>query len=54
MITLPQTIINDCDTSMCTANVTHNVNINILIIGILKKYTYYKRTFHPSTIQLNI
>ena len=39
MITIPQTIINDCDTSMCTANITYNVNINIIILGILKTNT---------------
>ena len=39
MITIPQTIINDCVTSMCMANIMYNVNINIVSIGILKTNT---------------
>ena len=37
MITIPLTIIYDCDTLMYMANIAYNVNI--IIIGILKTNT---------------
>ena len=36
MITILLTIINDCVTLMCMANITNNIIINIVIIRILK------------------
>ena len=55
MITIPLTI-NDYYTLMCTANITYNVNINIVIIGILKTNTstITKRQIRQQTISLNI
>ena len=56
MITIPLTIINDCYTLMCMANITYNVNMNIVIIGILKTNisTITKRQIRQQTITLNI
>ena len=39
MITIPLTIINDCDTLMCMANITYNIIINIVVIRIYKTNT---------------
>ena len=57
MITIPLTIKNDGDTPMCTANITYNVNINIIIKEILKTNntsTITKQQIPPQTITLNI
>ena len=50
MNTIPLTIINTYDTSIYTANIKYNVNINIIIREILKintsnitKYKYYRK-----------
>ena len=49
-------IINDCDTSMFTANISYNGNIYIIIIGILKTNTstITKPQIRLQTIPLNI